>query len=141
VYIRIQNRELAEDITQEVFVKAWRFRETFDETKSSLKNWIFVIAINLLRDHYKKKKLTTEEIDENIPEKGDLAEDAEKNDLINYVFKKLEHLPERDQELIALRYKADLNVHEISEIMKMEYSTAKVAIHRAVKKLQSICND
>ena len=141
VFIRLQNRELAEDLTQEVFVKAWRFRETFDETKSSLKNWIFVIATNLLRDHYKKKKIELEEMHENIAEKGDLAEDVKKDDLIAFVFKKIIHLPERDQELITLRYKSDLTIEEVAEVMEMEYSATKVAIHRAIKKLQSFCND
>lgn len=122
-------------------MKAWNYRESFNPEKSSLKNWLFVIATNLLRDYFRKKKIHTDEIDENIPHESDIAKDAETKDLISYVFEKIKLLPERDQELLALRYKADLKMEEIAEVMDMEYSAVKVAIHRAIKKLQSSCND
>lgn len=132
---------MAEDITQEVFVKAWNYRESFDENKSSLKNWLFVIATNLLRDYFRKKKIPVDEINENIAEESDIAKDTETKDMISYVFEKIKLLPERDQELLALRYKADLKMEEIAEVMGMEHSAVKVAIHRAIKKLQSFCDD
>jgi len=137
----VQNAELAEDMTQEVFVKAWKSRDSFDEKKSSLKNWLFVIATNTLRDHFRKKKVEIFEIEEDIADESDLAAETEKSDLISCVFEKIKLLPERDQELLALRYKSDLQIEEVAEIIGMEYSAAKVAIHRAIKKLQSLCND
>ena len=138
---RIQNRELAEDLTQEVFIRAWRYRDSFDVKKSSLKNWLFVIAVNLLRDYYRKNKLQIEELNEDISHEINIEKDAEQNNLIRYVFRKMTELSERDQELLLLRYKLDLKMEDIAEIMKMELSAVKVAIHRAIKKLKSICND
>ena len=138
---RIQNKELSEDLTQEVFIRAWRYKDSFDVKKSSLKNWLFVIAVNLLRDYYRKNKLQIEELDENLSDETDIKKDAEQNNLIHYVFQKITELPERDQELVLLRYKLDLKMEDIAEIMKMELSAVKVAIHRAIKKLKSICND
>jgi RNA polymerase sigma-70 factor (ECF subfamily) len=140
VYARVQSVELAEEITQDTFFKAWRSRELFDETKSSLKNWFFVIAINLLRDEFRKGSTENEEIDEQIADKTDIEEDTKNIDLISYVFSKLKLLSEKDQELIALRYKTDLKMAEIGEIMEMEEPAVKVAIHRAIKKLKEICN-
>jgi RNA polymerase sigma-70 factor (ECF subfamily) len=122
-------------------VKAWRSRDSFDEVKSSLKNWLFVIATNSLRDYFRKKKPDIIEIDENIAQESDMAAETEQSDLISYVFEKIKLLSQRDQELIALRYKSDLKIEEVAEIMGMEDSAVKVAIHRAIKKLQSLCDN
>lgn len=128
-------------MAQEVFAKAWKSKKSFDHEKSSLKNWLFVIATNLLRDYFRKKKVSVDEIDENIAQEEDIAEETEKKDLISYIFEKIKLLSERDQELIALRYKSDLKIEEVAEIMGMEDSAVKVAIHRAIKKLQSLCDN
>lgn len=139
-FLRVRHQTLAEDLVQDTFVKAWEHRDSFDASKSSLKNWLFAILINTLRDYFRKKKIETEELNENIAAKNNLEESAQKNDLIQFVFDKIKNLPERDQELLALRYKSDLSIEEVAELMGLEYSAAKVAIHRALKKLQEICN-
>ncbi len=141
IYSRLRNRELTEDLVQEVFMKAWNCRESFDGKKSSLKNWLFVITTNLLRDFYRKKKINTEEISEEIANDNDTEKEVGVNDLVDFVFKKMQFLSEKEQNLISLRYKADLKIEDIAEIMHMNSSATKVAIHRAIKKLKSFCND
>ena len=128
-------------MVQEAFIKAWQYRESFDSKKSSLKNWLFVITTNLLKDFYRKNKITTEEINETIADDSDIAQDIETNDLISFVFKKMKSLSEKEQNILSLRYKADLKIEDIAEIMNMSSSATKVAIHRAIKKLQSFCNE
>ena len=57
VYVRCgYNRETAEDITQDIFIKAWEKRKQFNSKKSTLKNWIYIIARNHIIDLYRKKK-------------------------------------------------------------------------------------
>ena len=140
-YARLRSRELTEDLVQEVFIKAWQYRESFDSRKSSLKNWLFVITTNLLKDFYRKKKPNVEEINETIADSNDIAQEMETNDLITFVFKTMEALSEKEQNILSLRYKADLKIEDIAEIMNMNLSATKVAIHRAIKKLQSFCNE
>jgi len=66
VYYRSgQSKEIAEDITQDVFMKALRYKKSFDKSKSSIKTWLHVIARNLLVDFYKSKK-TTSSLDETM---------------------------------------------------------------------------
>lgn len=140
VYVRIQDQGISEDIVQEAFFKAWTKRETFDPKKSSLKNWLFVITINLVRDHYRSKKSHQEEIlDEGISDTTDIHKSLEEKNLLEFILMRMHELPERDQELIHLRYTQDLSLQEISEVMKMNYSAAKVALHRALQKLKTIC--
>lgn len=145
IFLRIGSKEAAEDLTQEVFFKAWRSRETFNPKISSLKTWLFIIAINEIKDYMKYSKKETVDLAkiENIisDESSDLQNQINDKDFINLVFKKLSLLSDRDRELIILRFKSDLSVKEISKIFAMEYTATKVALHRAIKRLSELCNE
>ncbi|MDA1060218.1 MAG: RNA polymerase sigma factor [bacterium] len=140
-YARLGRKQIAEEIVQDAFVKAWRYRESFDPKKASLKSWLFIITINTLRDHFRKTKNKREsELHENFKDSTDIKGDYETDEKIDFVFKQIRHLNERDQNLIILHYREDLSIEEISSVMKMKYSATKTAIHRAMNKLKVICN-
>jgi RNA polymerase sigma-70 factor (ECF subfamily) len=144
--LRLQNRENAEDVAQEVFMKAWRSRDTFDQKKSSLKNWLFAIARNEINNFLTKNagKQTTDidDIKEKISDESEGPEEqSEREETTLAVFEKLKMLNGKDQEIIVMRYKLDYSVKDIAQILKMEYSAAKVALHRAIKKLSEICGE
>lgn len=140
--LRLNDKQLAEDITQEVFIKAWRYRENFDPEKSSIKNWLYIIVTNLIRDHYRvNEKKKSENLNENIPDKTNIKADFDQDTLIKYLYQKLSQLSQRDQEIIILKYKEGFPLKEIATILNIEYNAAKVALHRATKKLQALCED
>ena len=142
IYIRCgYNRELAEDITQDVFVKAWEKRETFNPNRSTLKNWIYIIARNHIIDFYRKKKIVgssfNEEIEESIKQQGVSLEDEL---LLEDILKNLNRLNEKEKEVIVLRYVQDLDIRDVAQIIGKSENTTKVMIHRALKKLKYIMN-
>ena len=140
IYIRCgYNRELAEDITQDIFVKAWEKRSTFNSSKSTLKNWIYTIARNHIIDIYRKKKVSTKSFDEDIYVK-DLNISVEDEVVLADILKNLEKLKEKEKKVIVLRYVQDLDIEEISKIIGKSKNTTKVMIHRAIKKLKYIMN-
>ncbi len=140
VYIRCgYNRELAEDITQDIFVKAWEKRTTFNPSKSTLKNWIYVIARNYLIDTYRKKKISIKSFDEDIYVK-DLNISVEDEGVVSDILKNLDRLKEKEKEVIVLRYVQDLEIEDIAKILGKSKNTTKVMIHRAIKKLKYIMN-
>lgn len=143
--LRVQNKETAEDIVQDVFFKAYRSRDTFNSEKSSLKTWLFTIAKNAISDHFRNLKPQTapiEELKDEISDtKTNIQEDTRNQEQTNIVFNNLKLLNERDQELIILRFKEDLSIIEISKILNIEYSATKVAIHRALKRLSDLCQE
>jgi len=140
VYIRCgYNRELAEDITQDIFVKAWEKRTTFNPSKSTLKNWIYVIARNYLIDTYRKKKISVKSFDEDIYVK-DLNISVEDEGAVSDILRNLDRLKEKEKEVIVLRYVQDLEIEEIAKILGKSKNTTKVMIHRAIKKLKYIMN-
>ena len=140
VYIRCgYNRELAEDITQDIFVKAWEKRSTFNPSKSTLKNWIYVIARNHLIDTYRKKKISVKSFDEDIYVK-DLNISVEDEAVVSDILRNLDRLKEKEKEVIVLRYVQDLEIEDIAKILGKSKNTTKVMIHRAIKKLKYIMN-
>ncbi len=143
VYARVCNQSQAEDITQEVFIKAWRSRNSFDEHKSSLKNWLYVIATNTIRDYLRSRmnRLENTELEEDLPSSTNIDKDIQQQENVEFVFQKLKLLSDREQELLLLRYREDIKVKEIAQIVGMEYSASKVALHRALQKLRNLCEN
>lgn len=138
---RVRERGIAEDIVQEVFTKAWEKRTQFNSKKGSLKNWIYAIALNAVRDYFRRNKgKTVVELPDDIESHDDIEDDASKKHLYTLILNQLEYLSEKEQELLTLRYVQELSIEEIGETMHMKYSATKVALHRATKKLQNRCN-
>lgn len=147
VFHLVGDRDAAEDLAQETFVKTWKNLKHFDQ-KRSFKTWIFTIAKNTALDWLKKKKeipfskFTDEEgeswlenvADENIlPDEiiaqGDLAEDLEKI---------LEKIPIHYRAILLLHYKEDFTLHEIAEILSEPYNTIKSRHQRGLKQLKKM---
>ena len=135
VYARVGKQEVAEDLTQETFLKAWKKRTLFNPEKSALRTWFFTIAINTMRDYFRgEKHRKTVELEDSIVDETDIEGEHSSKEGVELVFDFVRQLPQRDQELLTLRYVDGLIIREIGDILKMEYNATKVAIHRAVKK-------
>ena len=149
VYRLTGNFEMANDITQETFIKAYRsLRQVRAEFKFS--NWLFKIATNLCRDQFKKKKPEAEvSLDESIalaesvipyddsnnsldPEEKLVLKEEQKQ-----VLGVIESLPFLYRKIIVLRYIQDLAYKEIADILKIPMGRVKVQLHRAHKILRN----
>jgi RNA polymerase sigma-70 factor, ECF subfamily len=141
IYNRVgRHKELAEDISQEVFVRAWRERERFDPAKGGIKTWLFTIARNLIIDHYRAQARRQTDSLENVPESHTATHSSDASLLMHFLTGKLPELSEEDCELITLRYIEQLELEEIAEIIEKNYNATKVAVHRALYKLRDLIN-
>jgi RNA polymerase sigma factor (sigma-70 family) len=122
----------AEDVTSETFAQALRYRDTFDPRKGDPASWLIGIARRCLVNAVNERWLTVEQA-EDRPAGGDLGEDAVRRlSLADAVA----GLSERDAELVALRYGADLTARQIGEIVGLETNAVEVALHRALRSLR-----
>ncbi|PIQ76154.1 hypothetical protein COU78_01185 [Candidatus Peregrinibacteria bacterium CG10_big_fil_rev_8_21_14_0_10_49_24] len=138
---RVRSQVVAEDIAQEVFVKAWEKRTQFNSEKGSLKNWIYGIALNAVYDYFRRQKnRRTEELREDFSDAKDIKSDTAIKLLHSQIMDQMQFLSQKDQDVLLLRYAQELSVEEIAEVMNMNYSATKVALHRATKKLKERCN-
>jgi RNA polymerase sigma factor (sigma-70 family) len=122
----------AEDITSDVFERALRYRQSYDPKRGEPMAWLIGIArrcVNGALEHPQRAVGSVE--DRAAP--GDLAEDAIRRlSLLGAV----SELGERDRELIALRYGADLTGRQIGALLDMSPNAVDVAMHRAVERLR-----
>jgi len=132
-----KNKELAEDLTSEVFMKAL---EKFDSYKkdSSFQSWIYAIAHNHLIDHFRKDKSTVDlEVVENILESdGDARSSLMRRVAAEEVQELLSYLTDEEREIVLLRYHSDLPMQDIADIVGKPDTTVRVVIHRALSKLR-----
>jgi RNA polymerase sigma-70 factor (ECF subfamily) len=142
IYQYVKNRELAEDLTQEVFIKVWKNFKKFDP-KKKFKVWLFQIARNTTIDFFRKKKeinfseLEREGEEFDIPDTGPIpSEIFEKKEIQAEVKKALEALPLIYRSTLIFYYQNQFNLREIAEIRGEPVDTIKSRYRRALVLLQ-----
>ncbi len=139
----LKNRDDAEEMAQESFIKAFKSLHTF-KGNAKFSTWMYRITYNSCISEVRKKKMqftSTDDVQisdeaqelnlEGIPE-----ENREK-----YVKAALGRLPEDEYTLVLLYYYEDQSIDEISKVMGLTESNAKVKLHRIRKKLYTILNE
>lgn len=142
VLFRTGDRTLAEDLTQETFVRALRRISSVSYQGRDIGAWFVTIARNLIFDHVKSSRYrleqTTSEIIELSPSTGgpeqEVLDGATNDELLRCVRK----LNADQQECIQLRFLQGLSVAETAEIMDRNEGAVKALQHRAVRRLAQL---
>jgi RNA polymerase sigma-70 factor (ECF subfamily) len=142
--VKTSNRETAEDLTQEVFLKAIDKIETFNENLGSFSGWFWQIAKNTVKDYYRKKKtvflsdfvLKNKENSDFLTGKNDGQSEQRMAEILDLV----KDLSEEEQEVFSLHYLSDLSYREISNTLGKSESSLRVLVHRVNKKIRKIFN-
>lgn len=139
----LRNREDAEEMAQESFVKAFKSLHTF-KGDAKFSTWLYRITYNNCISEVRKKKLKFVSTDDvqisDEPEEMNLDGIPAEN-RAKYVKEALEKLPEDEYTLILLYYFEVKSIEEISGITRLSESNAKVKLFRARKKLYTILNE
>lgn len=134
-----ENTELAKDICQESFVKAWKKIKDFStEGEWSMQAFLFAIARNLIIDHSRRKKELAIEKFEELPDKIDLYEDIDRKDEIKKIRTALSKLDEQDQQIVILRYFEDMSSQDVAQILGIKDGALRVRTYRVMQKLKDI---
>jgi len=138
----IKSREDAEEVAQDVFVKAYRSLADF-RAESKFSTWLYTITNTTCITFLRKKKLDVHSLDNDkvfevadSKDSGLRANIVEQKSRINMVNEAIAMLSPDDAEIITLFYKAEQNLEEISRILRLETNTAKVRLHRARTRLK-----
>jgi RNA polymerase sigma factor (sigma-70 family) len=137
-----RNREDAEEIAQDVFIKAYRALADFKGT-AKFSTWLYTIVNNTCITFLRKKKLETHSLnDDKVFEMADSQDSGLRANLVEQksrvamVNKAVALLGADDAEVITLFYKAEQTLDEIAVILGVEANTAKVRLHRARTRLR-----
>lgn len=135
---RLGNAADAEDLTSRTFEKAWVARHRYRRDLGSFGTWIMTIARRVAIDHARRARpLVSLERAAEIaggPSPEELAEGRSEAALLARL---LEGLPERDRELVALKYGAGLSHRAIGQMMGLSETNVGSLLHRAVKVLRA----
>lgn len=134
---KVYNRELAQDLSATTFERAWKNRSKYSTAIASPSTWLLSIARNVYREHLRKNKLTEplphdEQLASNVDVEQSFQEKHDKERLQELLLK----LPDREQDLIALKYGAGLTNREIAKITRLSESNVGSILHRTVKNLR-----
>jgi len=146
IYYRIRARMDAEDLAQDVFVRAYRSISRLREPER-FRSWLFTIAVNRVNDHLRKKKVRSifKSSDEGIEiqpattdtqERPEALEQVLKEDFWRHVERIAKRLSKMEREVFMLRFMDNLNINEIAQIVKKSESTVKTHLYRALAKFK-----
>ena len=137
VYIarRVNDSHVAEDLTSDVFLKA--FANPYNPALAKFSTYIFTIAANTLKNHYRAVfKINREELDESFPDDTDLLDGLITREEYAGLQKALTLLPERQYEAVYRRYYLDQSFKEIGAALGVTEDAAGKVHRRALKTLK-----
>ena len=143
----LRNREDAEDVTQEVFIKLWQNLEKIDENRYV--GWIMRVAHNQCISLARKRKTSFDYREESdrmaaitLLEQGKITSSpelaCESSELTRTLLFALEKLSAKTRSIMILHYFHGMKYRTIGEIAEMNVNTIKVEVHRGRKKLREI---
>jgi RNA polymerase sigma factor (sigma-70 family) len=132
VAYRIGDGPDAEDDTSDTFERALRYRASYDPRRGDPLNWLIGIARRRIAAGTAPSNADLEQHPE-AAAPGDVGDDAVRRLTISAAVASLD---DRDRELIALRYGADLTARQIASVLELRTNTVEVALHRALGRLR-----
>jgi RNA polymerase sigma factor (sigma-70 family) len=137
-----KNREDAEEVSQDIFIKVYRSLADFKGT-SKFSTWLYTITYNTSVTFLRKKKMDVKSIDDDHTflqlenqESSFSANQMEQKSRVNHVNQAIGKLSADDSQIITLFYKMEQSLEEIGVILGLEPNTVKVRLHRARQRLK-----
>jgi RNA polymerase sigma-70 factor (ECF subfamily) len=141
---RVSSKEIAEDITSEIFEKIYKSLPDFQWQGVTISAWIFRIARNAVIDHYRKnsKRKNDASIDDfsnslesPLKKAEDLMIEREEHVIL---YDAIREFPDQDQYLIFYKFFEELSNKDIAKLMKMSETNVGTRLHRVRRKLGKI---
>lgn len=153
VYGMVRQRQDAEDLTQEAFVKAFFALKTYKDS-FEFSTWMYRIARNVCLDYFRRQKIRSvfslntpvgeeeeDELGDFLPAGQDPEEGVLEGELLERVSQAVGRLPWKFREVIILRYIEELPYEDIAQILGVPVGTVKTYLHRAKTKLREMLGE
>ena len=143
VRFRVPTREVAEDVTSEVFLKALRALRRYDPRRSAPRTWLLRIARNAVTDYLRSLRrrgslhISLDRVPDLVSRGPSQEERLLREEQLTRLFNAAATLRPADQEILSLRYGAGLGNLEIAEALKITSNAVAVRIHRALTRLKA----
>jgi RNA polymerase sigma-70 factor (ECF subfamily) len=143
IYVRIGNRNEAEDMAGEVFLKALKSLSNYQEKGIPMQAWLFKIAHNIVVDYLRKnaknKTISVEDVE--IYDKTDQIAEIERHTEIERVKKAMELLTAGQREVIRLRFFGELSSREVANLLKKSDGAVREMQRAALLKMRHLLSN
>ena len=139
IFFKVSTHEEAEDITSDVFLRAWQYITSSDRDVKNLNAFLYQIARNAVIDYYRSKSrveiVRDEDIMKNIEDQQQqrLLKEIDVHSDFEKVEKIIKTLKDEYKDVVLLRYVEELSISEISNVLNKSKGSVRVLIHRAIK--------
>ena len=136
VRYRLGSKE-AEDVTADIFVRAWTGRRDYDSGKGTLVTWLWAIARNVVIDRLRQHHMVHVELSSDLATPGNPLAEVDKEEEWQQVRGALVQLPSMDQEIIALRFGAGHTNRAIATLTGLSEANVAQRLRRALRKMRT----
>lgn len=133
------NASLAEDVTAETYMRAWKNRRSFSGTSDAAFGWVLTISRRLLIDKFRassSRPLENELVDDIEDQNPNTETMLLNQELSENLIDALQILPENRREMVLLRYVLGWRVNQIADYLSIPENTISVSLRRSLKQLQ-----
>jgi RNA polymerase sigma-70 factor, ECF subfamily len=146
--VSIRDRDVAQSLTQDTFLRAWNARATF-RGDCAISTWLMRIALNLVRDHTRTDRfrfwkrvsetaVDVSDISSHVPHRDSSLESRLiANEQLTLVWESVAQLSERQRNVFLLRFLDELELSEIATITGLPVSTVKTHLYRALATIRA----
>ena len=135
---RVGDAMVAEDLTADIFERAWRARRRYNPRRAKFSTWLFTIARRTVIDWYRHQgRRRTVELGEEVPSPhpgpDTLTVEGEDRHRLHQLIR---NLPPHDQELIAMKFGAGMTNRQIGDVLGKSETAVGSALHRLMRRLR-----
>lgn len=142
IFLRVSHKETAEDLTEDVFIKAFEAIAKLEDPKL-FQSWIYQIAKNKIIDHYRKSKvdIALEEVEDILEYRDEIGFKIDNDVAKSKIIETLNLLSKEQKQVISLKFFEDLDNTTIAKLLGKNEGTIRVIQHRALIRLKELIND
>jgi RNA polymerase sigma factor (sigma-70 family) len=145
-YLITGNREVSEDILQQVFLSVWKSRHTYDPDKGKLTTWLHRITVNECSRKKAGKSLPAISIEEKGVDLPEMKQESQPEEAVitrmeyDRLLRAMDALDTKHRSILVLRYFNDLSYQEIAEALEIPLGTVKSRLNQSLKYLREQMN-
>lgn len=128
-------KDIAEDLLQETFMKAYQNLPRFYLRSYSYYSYLLTIAHNILVNHYRKSQPTSLESMGDVPDEVIVDQEIDRKQTAELLWRAIQNLPEPEKDILLLRYQKEMPIKDIARIVGKSENAVKLILSRTRKKL------
>jgi RNA polymerase sigma-70 factor (ECF subfamily) len=138
VYYKVGNGQLAEDLTQHIFLKAWEAIHRYQWRELPFQHWLLRLARNAVIDHYRSTKPQNASLLDPIGDGVDPEAQLAQSEVVQTLQEAVRQLPDEQREVIVLRFIEQMPHAEVAAHLGKSAATVRVIQHRALQALRRL---